>query len=471
MRKAILQAVVVCMVLAVTMSSANATWYGANYPVDVIINAGNPQPWTADETVYNGSANKVNGPGFWDNTIIVESTAAPVTSGRLYVGATGGNLSGKLIIDGSSWTASSVLHLGQNASNGANGDELSVVEIKNGGSLIVAGTEMGKNGGGRLIIDGGTFSTGSGHFSGSGPGNTSVTVRNGGTGTSGFTNLGLSGGSGTSTLNVEGPGSLWTGHTFYMGGATRSASLNITDGGTVLADHFFCSQGTELCDVTISGAGSLLNAGYNVLIGEVGPGQVTIEEGGMFTISDLGIAGGAAVDVMSTATLIFGIGNGSKISVTGNKNATIHDGTTIGATPDSSFTPEVGLAYDLVTVEDGTLTVTPANLVLDLNALDGNSAAAGFLSLNGGGTALQLTLTDTGQGDTTLTQVDNVNAVFFDFNSVSGFEYDLESSTNMADWVFTGLIVTGDGGTMSVFDPTGTDTNKSYRLSITGTGP
>ena len=67
-----------------------------------------------------------------------------------------------------------------------------------------------------------------------------------------------------------------------------------------------------------------------------------------------------------------------------------------------------------------------------------------------------------------MTQVDNVNAVFFDFNSVSGFEYDLESSTNMADWVFTGLIVTGDGGTMSVFDPTGTDTNKSYRLSITG---
>ena len=468
MRKAILQAVVVCMVLAVTMSSANATWYGANYPVDVIINAGNPQPWTADEIVYNGSANKVNGPGFWDNTIIVESTAAPVTSGRLYVGATGGNLSGKLIIDGSSWTASSVLHLGQNASNGANGDELSVVEIKNGGSLIVAGTEMGKNGGGRLIIDGGTFSTGSGHFSGSGPGNTSVTVRNGGTGTSGFTSLGEQGGSGTSTLNVEGPGSLWTGHTFYMGGATRSASLNITDGGTVLADHFFCSQGTELCDVTISGAGSSLNAGYNVLIGEVGPGQVTIEEGGMFTISNLGIAGGAAVDVMSTATLIFGIGNGSKISVTGNKNATIHDGATIGATPDSSFTPEVGLAYDLVTVEDGTLTVTPANLVLDLNALDGNSAAAGFLSLNGGGTALQLTLTDTGQGDTTLTQVDNVNAVFFDFNSVSGFEYDLESSTNMADWVFTGLIVTGDGGTMSVFDPTGTDTNRSYRLSITG---
>jgi len=464
------QTVVVCMVLAITTGVADALWNENNYPTDLVINAGSPQPWEAAEEVRNATANLVNGAGVWDSTVIVQSTGA-VTSGRLWVGFGSGLISGKVIVDGGTWTASSVLHM-----RGADGldTETNVVEVKNGGMLSVVGTEMAENGSGRLIIDGGTFSTGSGWYGVIGSGDAEVTIRNGGTGATGFTALGGgggAGGSGHSTLNVDGAGSLWDGHTFYMGGASRAASLNITGGGTALADNFYCAQGTAPCDVTISGSGSSLSASHNVLIGEVGPGQVTIEEGGMFTISNLGIAGGAAVDVMSTATLIFGIGNGSKISVTGNKNATIHDGATIGATPDSSFTPEVGLAYDLVTVEDGTLTVTPANLVLDLNALDGNSAAAGFLSLNGGGTALQLTLTDTGQGDTTLTQVDNVNAVFFDFNSVSGFEYDLESSTNMADWVFTGLIVTGDGGTMSVFDPTGTDTNKSYRLSITGTGP
>ena len=47
-------------------------------------------------------------------------------------------------------------------------------------------------------------------------------------------------------------------------------------------------------------------------------------------------------------------------------------------------------------------------------------------------------------------------------------EYGVECSTGGTNWVFTGLTVTGDGRTMSVFDPTGTDTNKSYRLVISG---
>ena len=70
--------------------------------------------------------------------------------------------------------------------------------------------------------------------------------------------------------------------------------------------------------------------------------------------------------------------------------------------------------------------------------------------------------------DVTLTQVDNVNSTFFTFDSSQGVEYGVECSTGGTNWVFTGLTVTGDGGTMSVFDPTGTDTNKSYRLVISG---
>ena len=459
------QTVVVCMVLAITTGVADALWNENNYPTDLVINAGSPQPWEAAEEVRNATANLVNGAGVWDSTVIVQSTGA-VTSGRLWVGFGSGLISGKVIVDGGTWTASSVLHM-----RGADGldTETNVVEVKNGGMLSVVGTEMAENGSGRLIIDGGTFSTGSGWYGVIGSGDAEVTIRNGGTGATGFTALGGgggAGGSGHSTLNVDGAGSLWDGHTFYMGGASRAASLNITGGGTALADNFCCAQGTAPCDVTISGSGSSLSASHNVLIGEVGPGQVTIEEGGMFTISNLGIAGGAAVDVMSTATLIFGIGNGSKISVTGNKNATIHDGATIGVKLDSGFSPPFGVPYDLVTVETGTLNVNPGALGLDLSAL--GATAAGSLALNPGGTALQLTLPDTGQEQPELTVVDNVAAVYFDFDSALGMEYSVESSTNLADWVFTGLIVTGDGGTMSVLEPTGTDTDKSYRLAITG---
>ena len=67
-----------------------------------------------------------------------------------------------------------------------------------------------------------------------------------------------------------------------------------------------------------------------------------------------------------------------------------------------------------------------------------------------------------------MTQVDNVNSTLFEFDSGQGVEYGVESSTDGSNWVFTGLTVTGIGGTMSVFDPTGTDTNKSYRLVIAG---
>ena len=183
-------------------------------------------------------------------------------------------------------------------------------------------------------------------------------------------------GTGHSILNVDGSGSLWNGHSFYIGGANRSAEINVTGGGSVLADNFFCAQAAGLCEVTISGAGSALTAGYTVSIGQAGPATLTLAEGGVFSHTNLG---GTGVDVTSAATLVFGIGNGSKISTTGN--ATIADGATIGLTFDSGFTPTVGLPYDLVTA-GGTLTVNPGALNLDESGLPaGWSAVLGEGSL------------------------------------------------------------------------------------------
>jgi len=362
MRKASIQIVATCMVLAVTMGTADAIYFSNMFtPAEELINGA--QPWGAAEEVRIGSSNFINGPGNFDGNMRVVPSAGAVTSGRLYVGFSGALNSGNLIIDGTSWTGSSVLHLGQNASNGAGGDELSVVEIINGGSLIVSGTEMGQNGGGRLIVDNSTFSTGSGHFSGNGPGNTFVTIRNGSTAGAGFTSLGLSGGSGTSTLNVEGAGSVYNGAAFYLGGGSRDAFVNVTGGGTANSDNFFCSfSAGGGCDVLISGVGSLITGSHNLDIGLNGPATMTLEEGGLFTHNGLPANPGRDVDVASAATLNFGIGNGSKIGTVAD--ATIADGATVGVKFDSGFLPTPGAFYDLVTV-GGTFTINPGALLLD----------------------------------------------------------------------------------------------------------
>jgi T5SS/PEP-CTERM-associated repeat protein len=209
-----------------------------------------------------------------------------------------------------------------------------------------------------------------------------VTIRNGGTGDSGFTSLGGAGGTGHSTLNVEGAGSLWTGHSIYMGGSTRTASLNITAGGSVLAEHFYCAQGNAACDVTISGAGSSLDATHDVFIGQVGPAVVTLDEGGIFTVGNLG----AGLDVSNTGTLVFGIGNGSKIACT--TSAVIDNGATIVVKLDNGFTPTLGVPHDLITASAG-LSADINNLVLDISAI-----GAGYTAeLSKTASALQVTLT------------------------------------------------------------------------------
>ena len=369
--------------LAVTFAGPpGGTYDGNNYPNDLVINAGNPQPWASADKVFFGSANMVDGAGAWDGTVIVESTGV-VTSDRIWVGSGSAQTSGRLIVDGGTWTSSSVLHLGIQGPDGSNADEVSLVEIKNGGTLSINGLEMADQGDGRLIVDNATLSNvGAGWIGLAGAGDAEVTIRNGGAGDSGFTSLGGAGGTGHSTLNVEGAGSLWTGHTIYMGGSTRTASLNITGGGSVLAENFYCAQGAALCEVTIRGAGSSLDATHTVEIGQAGPAVVTLDEGGVFTVGNLG----AGLDVSSTGTLVFGIGNGSKITCT--TSAVIDNGATIVVKLDSGFTPTMGVPHDLVTASAG-LSADITNLVLDIGAI-----GAGYTAeLSKTAAALQITLT------------------------------------------------------------------------------
>ena len=53
----------------------------------------------------------------------------------------------------------------------------------------------------------------------------------------------------------------------------------------------------------------------------------------------------------------------------------------------------------------------------------------------------------------------------FKFSSDPGVVYGLEWSTNWMDWMPGGFSVTGSGNSMYLFHPTGTDTQKAYRLN------
>jgi len=247
-----MQVVVVCVVLAGTIGVAGAAWYENNYPTDLVITAANPQPWGA-EWVYIASANLVNGAGVWDSTVIVASDGV-VTSDRVYVGTGSPLVSGRLIIDGGSWTASSVLHVANYGPDGSGPDEINLVEVNNGGTLSIQGLELGIRGLATMTVDNSTLTNSGAAYitTAAGGGSGVLTIRNGGTGGGGLTSMERgTGATSSATLNVDGAGSLWNGHTFYMGGATCTASLNITNGGTVLADNFNVAQGAAACDITI----------------------------------------------------------------------------------------------------------------------------------------------------------------------------------------------------------------------------
>jgi len=386
MRKATLQTIIMCVVLAATASLVNAAnYFENNYPTDLTITAASPQPWATADTVFIGSANLVNGVGAWDSTVIVASDGV-VTAARAYLGSGTVQTSGRLTINGGSWTNTLPFHVGAGGGDGGV-NEPSTINVNSGGSLRCPGLDVGQNGTAFITIDDATLNVNGGavRIPQTGTGNGTLIFTNGAYGTTGGTDMTRgTGASSSSTLIVD--GSTYTGHTFYMGAATCSADLTIRAGSSVTHDSFYCANAAGAnsdCTVTISGAGSSLSGNYEVTIGGTagsagGDARVTVEEGGVWTMGDLG--GATTMKIWPTATLVFGLGNGSVIS--SDKNVTIDDGANIEVEADSAHTPVANSPYDLVTTTD-TLTVTPANLTLT------TSIGGGFLQVDGTGKKLQ----------------------------------------------------------------------------------
>ena len=70
----------------------------------------------------------------------------------------------------------------------------------------------------------------------------------------------------------------------------------------------------------------------------------------------------------------------------------------------------------------------------------------------------------------TISLVDVTDAPMLSFDSFDAVRYELEYVTTPAssNWMSAGYQVTGDGGSLLAFDPSGTSTSRTYRLNVLG---
>ena len=499
MKRAILQAVVVCVILAAARGVADAATVSLNGTNEFEVTGVTTQTWAATDDLNIGSANHTQGADTWDGVLRVHSGGTG-TCNVIFMSNGGDQSTGKIVVDGtgSTMTANGKVSLALNSAPGIyrvpfdatlSLDEPCLIEITNGGKFFANGSDTpvgtGQGGSfgpswGMMTVDGAgsEFVGASGMRIGQG-GSGAVTVTDTGKVTAGICYIGLNDSGATyetvGILNVDGAGSEFNADQLNMGSPYSESFLNITGGGKVAAGYmqiaFAAGLGSATsgdCEILVTGAGSLLDVGQSggqsmhiggtLVGGPLDSARVTVDEGGRIEAQGL-------VTIYDTATMVFGLGNGSGLHTDGQAYVHPDDHPTIVITPDAGFVGALGVPYDLI-IADGTVDADPGNMVLDLSALDVDATAAGSLALTPDGTVLQLTLTNTGREQPALTQVDDVNATSFEIDSVLGLAYGVEWSTNMTDWVFTGMTLMGNGDTMSVFDPTGIDTNKSYRLTI-----
>jgi fibronectin-binding autotransporter adhesin len=267
-----------------------------------------------------------------NGTVNITNGGAITNSSFGYIGYNAGS-SGIMTVDGdgSTWTNTTVLYLG-NSGDGT-------INVTNGGSVANARWFIGFNAGSSGIanIDGpGSIWTNSRDIYVGWSGNGSLCVTNGGSVTSvEYAHIGLTAGS-SGTVTVDGAGSTWSNNSSLYVGESGNGILNITNGGTVINSSVYVgtnagSSGT----LTVDGAGSIWgNTNAYLCLGESGNGTMRITNGGHVDsgLAHLGYNAGAsgavtvdgvgstwnnggnlAIDMAGSATLV--ISNGGVVSV------------------------------------------------------------------------------------------------------------------------------------------------------------
>src|SRR5215472_7019776 len=269
-----------------------------------------------------------------------------------------------------------------------------------GGSLTVGGSTI-VEGGTLTVTNGGTLTTtnfgvaGSAVITGAGSSVTvteqtfignfapgSLTISNGGV-------LNSQGGAEIDTLLVElgtpsvlvtGPGSTWNvgGPALFVGGGSTEGPgvLTVANGGTVNATApMFIGDVTGASTVTVTGAGSVLNAATSLTIGGVGCGCGPLV--GTLTIADGGVVNSPGpTSIAAGSTLNLGIGG---LAGAINTPAIANDGQIVANFTDTlTLAAAISGAGGLTKIGPGTLVLTANNSYSGATTIDG-----GTLIVNG----------------------------------------------------------------------------------------
>jgi T5SS/PEP-CTERM-associated repeat protein len=116
------------------------------------------------------------------------------------------------------------------------------------------------------------------------------------------------------TATVSGPGSTWTNFNFCFVGADGTGTLNITNGGTVIASDTGVGAGVGSGVVVIDGVGSTWSHGGTIVVGgnANGVGTVTVSNGGTIFTDGGGGSFGSVIGYNSGSTgtvNIIGVGS------------------------------------------------------------------------------------------------------------------------------------------------------------------
>ena len=402
-----------------TVSGANSSW-----TMGGSLNIGNANTGAATLNVQSGGTvssgqTSLGNSSFNTGTVVVTGAGSNWTNGSVVIGNNGtGQLS---VLDGGTVTSTSqsVDYLGlSNASQGT-----ATVDGANS-QWSASSLTVGYSGTGTLNVqNGGTVNTQNATeigFSSLGVGTVKVTgtgstwindnlvvgrlgqgtlnVEAGAAMTSQFSIIAqASGGASTGIVNVTGPGSMWTiansgslivgdGGYGWLNVKNGGKVINNAAGGLLTSPLTVGNNASGSGAVTVDGAGSTLSITSNtasIMVGDLGPGSLTIQNGGTFTSSgfdsqlDIGNGGTGEVIVNGAGSTLTGASTALYVGYGSTGSLTVQNGGHV-----SNSRGILGYANGSA----GTATVTGVGSAWDLtnNLTIGNSGSAS-LNINDSG--------------------------------------------------------------------------------------
>ena len=230
---------------------------------------------------------------------------------------------GEVTVDGpgSTWTNSNGLYVGHYGSGTLNITDGGAVSDRNG---YIGGSRST----GEVTVDGpgSTWTNSYAIYVGSSFGSSAImNVTGGGAVSSEHGSIGIASSS-TAEVIVDGPGSMWTTSSLWVG-SRGSGTLNITDGGAVSSEDgaigFMSSYTVDpgsLGEVTVDGPGSTWTNSNGLYVGHYGSGTLNITDGGLVSV-----AGSLTIDYDEDGDGFINIATGGMLALYGDNDDSLFD--------------------------------------------------------------------------------------------------------------------------------------------------